>query len=585
MKIVGNELKAVWGKKLPVVVPKTSNYRSILDKAVEKYKAFDRKFDDTQEHILVYEDGSHAQLMPGTKDFFQLDNYKVEIGKDFKRITMYLCTLEDHNISEGIFDQFNSHKEDKLFDTMYEEDEFYQQDSIRELCNTEESERVCEDAKVAQKLQYQLDTEAYASPLFIHKNPEAVSSVYEKILKDPVDVVKKLGDKVDAELDQFFLVVRRGISLTRLLSLWQREAKKTPITRIFRVRIIGEDGIDSGAMAKEFLEKATREIEKIMFPDGFPVDSTLHVQNSNYHTCGEIAAVSMAQGGPPPCFLDEATFDMMVKGVDIHNIKASDLSPKEHQLIKQIESSCEDYVDTILEHGYTGPVNKQNIEAIVGSIKVSLLNRRTLYMNEFLGGMKAYGLPDLIKNDPEACKPLFVNGNFKKTLEPDANYLLSIINPMYSEDGSSRKKVEESIIDFFQDTLLSFDDGRVSGYKSAVAWNYDHELGNLSANQTIPEIESLPSTDNFESPDLSVAGIMQWITGQWHKPVGGEKFGITVLFDHECMQRNPQHTVCFPRVGACAKEITFPTCHMQTEKEFIDLFLLAYCKGQAFAKP
>lgn len=206
-------------------------------------------------------------------------------------------------------------------------------------------------------------------------------------------------------------------------------------------------------------------------------------------------------------------------------------------------------------------------------------------MNEFLGGMKAYGLPDLIKNAPEACKPLFVNGNFKKTLEPDANYLLSIINPMYSEDGSSRKKVEESIIDFFQDTLLSFDDGRVSGYKSAVAWNYDHELGNLSANQTIPEIESLPSTDNFESPDLSVAGIMQWITGQRHKPVGGEKFGITVLFDHECMQRNPQHTVCFPRVGACAKEITFPTCHMQTEKEFIDLFLLAYCKGQAFAKP
>lgn len=381
MKIVGNELKAVWGKKLPVVVPKTSNYRSILDKAVEKYKAFDRKFDDTQEHILVYEDGSHAQLMPGTKDFFQLDNYKVEIGKDFKRITMYLCTLEDHNISEGIFDQFNSHKEDKLFDTMYEEDEFYQQDSIRELCNTEESERVCEDAKVAQKLQYQLDTEAYASPLFIHKNPEAVSSVYEKILKDPVDVVKKLGDKVDAELDQFFLVVRRGISLTRLLSLWQREAKKTPITRIFRVRIIGEDGIDSGAMAKEFLEKVTREIKKIMFPDGFPVDSTLHVQNSNYHTCGEIAAVSMAQGGPPPCFLDEATFDMMVKGVDIHNIKASDLSPKEHQLIKQIESSCEDYVDTILEHGYTGPVNKQNIEAIVGSIKVFDIHCVTWFEN------------------------------------------------------------------------------------------------------------------------------------------------------------------------------------------------------------
>ena len=36
MKIVGDELKAVWGKNLPVVIPKTSNYQSILDKAVKK---------------------------------------------------------------------------------------------------------------------------------------------------------------------------------------------------------------------------------------------------------------------------------------------------------------------------------------------------------------------------------------------------------------------------------------------------------------------------------------------------------------------------------------------------------------------
>ena len=84
------------------------------------------------------------------------------------------------------------------------------------------------------------------------------------------------------------MIVRRGISLSRLLSLWQRQAKKIPVTRIFKVRIIGEDGIDSGAMAKEFLETSIRGIEKDMFPDGFPVDSTMHVQNGNYHTCGEI---------------------------------------------------------------------------------------------------------------------------------------------------------------------------------------------------------------------------------------------------------------------------------------------------------
>lgn len=206
-------------------------------------------------------------------------------------------------------------------------------------------------------------------------------------------------------------------------------------------------------------------------------------------------------------------------------------------------------------------------------------------MKEFLGGMTAYGLADLIKNHPEACKPLFVNGDFKSSLEPDANYLLSILNPIYSEEGSSRKKVEDIIIDFFQDTLLSFEDGRVSGYTSALAWNYADQLDEVSKDQPMLENESLPPAENFESPDLSVPGILQWLTGQRHKPIGREKFGISVLFDHDCMQRNPHHTVCFPRVGACVKEITFPTSHMQTETEFHKLFLLAYCKGQAFAKP
>ena len=76
-------------------------------------------------------------------------------------------------------------------------------------------------------------------------------------------------------------------------------------------------------------------------------------------------AVSIAQGGPPPCFLDQPAFDVMVNDVDIHNINDSDLSEKEQKLIKEIESSCEENMDTIIEHGYTGPV-----KAIVGSVKV-----------------------------------------------------------------------------------------------------------------------------------------------------------------------------------------------------------------------
>ena len=104
-----------------------------------------------------------------------------------------------------------------------------------------------------------------------------------------------------------------------------------------------------------------------MFPDGIP---TFHVQNGNYRTCGQIVAVSLAQGGPPPFFLDPAAFDMNAKDVKIHSIKETDLAEKEQRLLKQIELSCNENMDIILEHGYAGPVNQEHLDVIIASFKV-----------------------------------------------------------------------------------------------------------------------------------------------------------------------------------------------------------------------
>jgi hypothetical protein len=69
------------------------------------------------------------------------------------------------------------------------------------------------------------------------------------------------------------------------------------------VKYSGEAGIDSGALAKEFLEDTIENIAATLFKDGVPVNSTHHVQNGDFRTCGEMAAASLAQGGPPPCML------------------------------------------------------------------------------------------------------------------------------------------------------------------------------------------------------------------------------------------------------------------------------------------
>ena len=78
---------------------------------------------------------------------------------------------------------------------------------------------------------------------------------------------------------------------------------------------------------------------------------------------------------------------------------------------------------------------------------------------------------------------------------------------------------------------------------------------------------------------------MGWLTGLQHKPISGKRFNIPIYFDHDCLQNKPEHSVCFPVVSACAKSITFPVQLLQNVESFRELFILAYCKRQAFGRP
>ena len=99
MRNCGNDLKPIWGKRLPIQVVKSAGYARILSKGMEKWAAFDRQFDPEEDYVLLFEDGSHAVYLPGQEEDFQLEKYKTELGKDYKRITMYLCTA-DFEMSE-----------------------------------------------------------------------------------------------------------------------------------------------------------------------------------------------------------------------------------------------------------------------------------------------------------------------------------------------------------------------------------------------------------------------------------------------------------------------------------------------------
>lgn len=560
-KFVDGDLKIIWGKRLPISLSRNATYAQILEKGVEKWKVFDRKFNGEDSYALLYEDGSYARFMPGSfKDFFNLEKYKAELGKDFKRITLYLCANSDLELSEQNPSQDNC-DEDK---TEVAQEAGEGSGNFVENVHT--------DIAIAEM--QQIEDEMLAQMIQDEWHNDNASEVN---LKCTEDLYKIAASKVNVD-KQNFLVMRRKAPFTRQLFLWQRAAKKNLATSELRVHYSAEDGIDSGAIRKEFLENIVQDIKRVMFPQGSPIHSTFHVQNGNFRTCGEIVATSIAQGGPTPCFLEPCAFDAMWKEIDLINVQDEDLTKEEHTILDNVRADCTKHIDFIIENGYSGQVTNGHIKEIINSLKVSFVNRRSLYMKEFKIGLNAYGLGDLISSHPEICKELFLQ-EFQAETVPDGNYLFSLLKPSYSPESTSKRVIEESILDHMQDLLMSFEDDKVTGRSAAVAWRDGKETREASSTST-GIIE-----ETMEVADLSVAGVMGWLTGQKHKHTSGEKPTINVHFDHECLQRNPSHTVCYPLVGACGRDLTLPVAHMKSKEEFEDIFVTAFCMGQAFAKP
>lgn len=85
------------------------------------------------------------------------------------------------------------------------------------------------------------------------------------------------------------------------------------------------------------------------------------------------------------------------------------------------------HCDYILERGYTGIISEKHTDDILGSILVSIWNKRVLCLKEFKEGMALYGLASILSHIPAACKPLFGKGLVN---DVDANYLTEVLQPL-----------------------------------------------------------------------------------------------------------------------------------------------------------
>lgn len=276
---------------------------------MDKFQAYHSDIVDTNEdYVLLLENGDEAQFIPGSchKEFFSLKRYREDLGKDYAKIVLYLCRMsdflpdaDDDDEEAKMKEKFPSHESPVPKRKKTEVTEEFE-----EVMSTYES-----DEAMAIELQKKLDEESMEDltvPTIDLHSLQNTTSAHE----DTASVVRAMHKNVKKDRD-FFIVTRRGAPLPRIISLWQRQASKSCPENILGIKYCGENGIDTGALSQEFFSSVVLDIGKSMFPEGAPINFIYNVQNERFKTCGEIAAASLAQGGPPPSFLAESVYELM----------------------------------------------------------------------------------------------------------------------------------------------------------------------------------------------------------------------------------------------------------------------------------
>ena len=546
------KLKPIRGKRLALRCNPDETYEELRKKAVGKgLDYYPECLDKDNDYFLAFEGGNECALMPGTSMPFNLAKYKDEVGRDYKRIVLYLCSVNDKILKEKFEIQY-----DDISDVDSEPPK--KKRSLQEI----------EDEKFAANLQ-----EIYANEIPQYEGEQIIDT---STPRSSSDILTELSQNVIG-LEQFFLVIRRNTDIERILTLWSRNASKISPENKLVVKYSGESGIDSGAVGKEFLTETMKQLRAKMFPGGAPRDSMLDIQNGNFITSGQILSVSLVQGGPSLQCFHKSVYNLLLNDkLDLKELEANiHLVPADKALLDLIKEDPQKQSSTIIDNGYSGVISMANIEVIVETVMISIISRRKAYLCEVAKGLQLFGLYERMVQNKEAMKSLFlVNSDDCDTV--DSNYVYSIMEPVFSSESSSRRIIEEKVFDYFQDFLNELEDTKMVGHPNEIiAYKDDNYVDDEDQEATLPYCDGI-------SADLTPSGLLGWMTGQKHRPLFGEDLTITVHFNHDCLNEFPGHRICFPVVCACSREITLKTQHCETYAEFRDNILLAYSKGQAF---
>ncbi|KAL2102317.1 hypothetical protein ACEWY4_001485 [Coilia grayii] len=378
------------------------------------------------------------------------------------------------------------------------------------------------------------------------------SDIEEVALSSPERAISD-RDNLDSTTPITIVARRRHILRSACLALsrpyfkWHREP---------RIEFISEMADDYGGPRREFYRLLMREVQgSLGIFEGRPEDlfftyDQRALADNKYFQAGKLTAWSLAHNGPGPRSMNKNLFMMMcgqkvkLSTMDISILLDKEQNQKMEELknceteedLQRVKQSCGDWVAGCgVPTVYTAAM--EDLPALIGQVVAHFsFHQVSSMIHQYIEGMDSCGnFWKMVARNYKAFLPVFTNIGEKLSRAT----LRAIFKPIYSDEGSNWKELEE-------DTMFSFERWLVA----------------------IEEGQSEHTLEEF----------LVFATGADHVPALGfpQDCGID-FYDQEPGTRR------VPYASTCSQTVYLPR-GVGSEEEFVDLMTLALKGSLGFGK-
>ncbi|KAF3837722.1 hypothetical protein F7725_009490 [Dissostichus mawsoni] len=451
-------LKPRRGKTLPLFTDPEIAAPVLLERAVQKMRAFNKDMDEGP-YILLYPDCSEVVNVPGSEKPFTLAEYKKDLGKAYARITLFIC-LEKH--FRGGDDTSDSDSE--IVITSRSTAKFNQADTVEgtgHSSTTQHGQIVISD------------TEDMGPP---KTNTDKTTCYREEMNVTLPAIIANLSQPIDHGRVSRFNISRanvwdgavRGFKRTSYSENCDMLVKFTDDAGVF------EEGIDSGGPRREFLSLLMKNLkDRPIFdgPDGhrFLVYNANAVREDEYYLAGKMIAVSVVHGGPGPHFLSE---DLVRYLAGQPSFKATvNLITDEEvgKALEEIENAAS--VDALREMTMRHSTMLQTAGCLrhVASVEEKkgivsdylqwyIIGRNSSVIDRFKEGLSALQFLNALQQHPTLLAPVLCHSEKRLT----ALELERLFKPDLSPPGSNRRLGESQTLGYWADYLLDCEESQTA---------------------------------------------------------------------------------------------------------------------------